>query len=108
MGAHLARRYLGDASVEPDPLRMPTFPPDYGFPERKERGEAQCAGAAGGSGARVREPLNLGVSTAGLEHRALCLGSALTSARRNSEDVRDLAGVWRHCRQRVFVFEQKA
>ncbi|XP_058917899.1 NADH dehydrogenase [ubiquinone] 1 beta subcomplex subunit 7 [Kogia breviceps] len=37
MGAHLARRYLGDASVEPDPLRMPTFPPDYGFPGRKER-----------------------------------------------------------------------
>ncbi|XP_069333378.1 NADH dehydrogenase [ubiquinone] 1 beta subcomplex subunit 7 [Eulemur rufifrons] len=37
MGAHLARRYLGDSSVEPDPLRMPTFPPLYGFPERKER-----------------------------------------------------------------------
>ncbi|XP_008564258.1 PREDICTED: NADH dehydrogenase [ubiquinone] 1 beta subcomplex subunit 7 [Galeopterus variegatus] len=37
MGAHLVRRYLGDASVEPDPLRMPTFPPDYGFPERKPR-----------------------------------------------------------------------
>ncbi|PNI50938.1 NDUFB7 isoform 1 [Pan troglodytes] len=37
MGAHLVRRYLGDASVEPDPLQMPTFPPDYGFPERKER-----------------------------------------------------------------------
>ncbi|XP_051024468.1 NADH dehydrogenase [ubiquinone] 1 beta subcomplex subunit 7 [Acomys russatus] len=37
MGAHLARRYLGDASVEPDPLRMPSFPPEYGFPERKER-----------------------------------------------------------------------
>ncbi|XP_004442635.1 PREDICTED: NADH dehydrogenase [ubiquinone] 1 beta subcomplex subunit 7 [Ceratotherium simum simum] len=37
MGAHLARRYLGDASGEPDPLRMPTFAPDYGFPGRKER-----------------------------------------------------------------------
>ncbi|PNJ28878.1 NADH dehydrogenase [ubiquinone] 1 beta subcomplex subunit 7 [Pongo pygmaeus] len=37
MGAHLVRRYLGDTSVEPDPLQMPTFPPDYGFPERKER-----------------------------------------------------------------------
>lgn len=37
MGAHLARRYLGDSSSEPDPLRMPTFSPDYGFPERKER-----------------------------------------------------------------------
>ncbi|KAB0356628.1 hypothetical protein FD754_000784 [Muntiacus muntjak] len=37
MGAHLAQRYLGDVSVEPDPLQMPTFPPDYGFPERKER-----------------------------------------------------------------------
>ncbi|XP_003915099.2 NADH dehydrogenase [ubiquinone] 1 beta subcomplex subunit 7 [Papio anubis] len=37
MGAHLVRRYLGDTSVEPDPLQMPTFPPDYGLPERKER-----------------------------------------------------------------------
>ncbi|CAO2611111.1 NADH dehydrogenase [ubiquinone] 1 beta subcomplex subunit 7 [Lemmus lemmus] len=37
MGAHLARRYVWDASVEPDPLQMPSFPPDYGFPERKER-----------------------------------------------------------------------
>lgn len=53
MGAHLARRYVTDTSGEPDPLRMPTFPPDYGFPGRKERGEAQCAGGAGGSGARA-------------------------------------------------------
>ncbi|ELK06768.1 NADH dehydrogenase [ubiquinone] 1 beta subcomplex subunit 7 [Pteropus alecto] len=37
MGAHLARRYLSDSSGEPDPLRMPTFPPDYGFQGRKER-----------------------------------------------------------------------
>ncbi|XP_006993120.1 NADH dehydrogenase [ubiquinone] 1 beta subcomplex subunit 7 [Peromyscus maniculatus bairdii] len=37
MGAHLARRYVWDASVEPDPLQMPSFPPDYGFPDRKER-----------------------------------------------------------------------
>ncbi|XP_002761874.1 NADH dehydrogenase [ubiquinone] 1 beta subcomplex subunit 7 [Callithrix jacchus] len=37
MGAHLVRRYLGDASKEPDPLNLPTFPPDYGLPERKER-----------------------------------------------------------------------
>ncbi|CAH6812216.1 NADH dehydrogenase [ubiquinone] 1 beta subcomplex subunit 7 [Phodopus roborovskii] len=37
MGAHLARRYVGDASVEPDPLQMPSFAPNYGFPERKER-----------------------------------------------------------------------
>ncbi|XP_006900826.1 PREDICTED: NADH dehydrogenase [ubiquinone] 1 beta subcomplex subunit 7 [Elephantulus edwardii] len=37
MGAHLVRRYLGDSSVEPDPLRMPTFDPKFGFPERKER-----------------------------------------------------------------------
>uniref|UniRef100_A0A8C5NUG6 NADH dehydrogenase [ubiquinone] 1 beta subcomplex subunit 7 n=1 Tax=Jaculus jaculus TaxID=51337 RepID=A0A8C5NUG6_JACJA len=37
MGAHLGRRYLGDASTEPDPLHMPTFPPDLGFADRKER-----------------------------------------------------------------------
>ncbi|XP_039108159.1 NADH dehydrogenase [ubiquinone] 1 beta subcomplex subunit 7 [Hyaena hyaena] len=37
MGAHLARRYVSDPSGEPDPQRMPTFPPDYGFPGRKER-----------------------------------------------------------------------
>ncbi|XP_058146513.1 NADH dehydrogenase [ubiquinone] 1 beta subcomplex subunit 7 [Dasypus novemcinctus] len=37
MGAHLVRRYVGDASVEPDPLQTPTFPPDYGLPGRKER-----------------------------------------------------------------------
>ncbi|XP_069460050.1 NADH dehydrogenase [ubiquinone] 1 beta subcomplex subunit 7 [Ambystoma mexicanum] len=36
MGAHLARRYLGDP--EPDPLNLPTFSPELGFPEeRKER-----------------------------------------------------------------------
>jgi hypothetical protein len=39
MGAHLTRRYLWDASVEPDPEKIPSFPPDLGFPERKERGE---------------------------------------------------------------------
>lgn len=33
----MARRYVTDTSGEPDPLRMPTFPPDYGFPGRKER-----------------------------------------------------------------------
>lgn len=42
MGAHLARRYLWDASVEPDPLQMPSFSPDYGFPDRKERGELRA------------------------------------------------------------------
>ncbi|XP_061472598.1 NADH dehydrogenase [ubiquinone] 1 beta subcomplex subunit 7 isoform X1 [Rhineura floridana] len=37
MGAHLARRYLWDAEVEPEPSNMPAFDPLYGFPERKER-----------------------------------------------------------------------
>ncbi|XP_020835600.1 NADH dehydrogenase [ubiquinone] 1 beta subcomplex subunit 7 [Phascolarctos cinereus] len=37
MGAHLTRRYLGDAEVEPDPLHVPTFPLDYGLQGRKER-----------------------------------------------------------------------
>lgn len=33
----MVRRYVTDPSGEPDPLQMPTFPPDYGFPGRKER-----------------------------------------------------------------------
>ncbi|KAK2093559.1 NADH dehydrogenase 1 beta subcomplex subunit 7 ndufb7 [Saguinus oedipus] len=36
MGGLLVRRYVGDTSKEPDPLNFPTFPPDYGLPERKE------------------------------------------------------------------------
>lgn len=51
MGAHLARRYVWDASVEPDPLQMPSFPPDYGFPDRKERGELRAQ-------ARLQTPRN--------------------------------------------------
>lgn len=43
MGAHLVRRYLGDAEIEPDPLRMPSFDPLYGLPERRERGETPRA-----------------------------------------------------------------
>ncbi|KAM6289216.1 NADH dehydrogenase [ubiquinone] 1 beta subcomplex subunit 7 [Aegotheles albertisi] len=37
MGAHLARRYLGDAEAEPDPLTMPTFPAQLGLPGRAPR-----------------------------------------------------------------------
>uniref|UniRef100_A0A8C3VHY1 NADH dehydrogenase [ubiquinone] 1 beta subcomplex subunit 7 n=1 Tax=Catagonus wagneri TaxID=51154 RepID=A0A8C3VHY1_9CETA len=37
MGAHLAQRHLCNLSKEPDPLRIPTFPPDYGFSKCKER-----------------------------------------------------------------------
>uniref|UniRef100_A0A8C8RII7 NADH dehydrogenase [ubiquinone] 1 beta subcomplex subunit 7 n=1 Tax=Pelusios castaneus TaxID=367368 RepID=A0A8C8RII7_9SAUR len=37
MGAHLVRRYLIDAEVEPDPDEMPTFDPELGFEKRKER-----------------------------------------------------------------------
>ncbi|XP_064355323.1 NADH dehydrogenase [ubiquinone] 1 beta subcomplex subunit 7 [Dromaius novaehollandiae] len=36
MGAHLARRYLG-GEEEPDPLRMPSFPPTLGLPQRRPR-----------------------------------------------------------------------
>lgn len=48
MGAHLARRYLWDAEVEPDPFNMPTFDPQLGFPERKERGELSQGGSGEG------------------------------------------------------------
>ncbi|XP_034263314.1 NADH dehydrogenase [ubiquinone] 1 beta subcomplex subunit 7 isoform X1 [Pantherophis guttatus] len=37
MGAHLARRYLGDSEVEPDISALPTFDAHLGLPERKER-----------------------------------------------------------------------
>ncbi|XP_067419548.1 NADH dehydrogenase [ubiquinone] 1 beta subcomplex subunit 7 [Emydura macquarii macquarii] len=37
MGAHLARRYVVDESVEPDPLQMPSFEAELGFGQRKER-----------------------------------------------------------------------
>lgn len=48
MGAHLTRRYLGDAETEPDPLQMPTFPPQLGLPERRPRGQYQGRGRAHG------------------------------------------------------------
>uniref|UniRef100_A0A2K6KD62 Uncharacterized protein n=1 Tax=Rhinopithecus bieti TaxID=61621 RepID=A0A2K6KD62_RHIBE len=44
------RRYLGDTSVEPNPLQMPTFPPDYGFTERKEPGDDGRAAEAPAAG----------------------------------------------------------
>ncbi|GCC46123.1 hypothetical protein chiPu_0030108, partial [Chiloscyllium punctatum] len=37
MGAHLARRYLTEPDTEPEPRKIPSFPPDLGFPERQER-----------------------------------------------------------------------
>uniref|UniRef100_H3A479 NADH dehydrogenase [ubiquinone] 1 beta subcomplex subunit 7 n=1 Tax=Latimeria chalumnae TaxID=7897 RepID=H3A479_LATCH len=37
MGAHLGRRYITERDTEPDPLRPPTFDPQLGFPDRKER-----------------------------------------------------------------------
>lgn len=38
MGAHLARRYITETDTEPDPAKKFEFDPQYGFPERKERG----------------------------------------------------------------------
>lgn len=38
MGAHLARRYVTETDTEPDPAKRYEFDPQYGFPERKERG----------------------------------------------------------------------
>ncbi len=38
MGAHLARRYVTETDTEPDPARKYEFDPEFGFPERKERG----------------------------------------------------------------------
>ncbi|KAL8186761.1 UNVERIFIED_CONTAM: NADH dehydrogenase 1 beta subcomplex subunit 7 ndufb7 [Gekko kuhli] len=36
MVKYQAHWYVWDAKVEPDPLKMPTFNPQYGFPEHKE------------------------------------------------------------------------
>lgn len=38
MGAHLVRRYVTERDTEPDPRRKFEFDPQFGFPERKERG----------------------------------------------------------------------
>lgn len=38
MGAHLVRRYITETDTEPDPSRKYEFDPQFGFPERKERG----------------------------------------------------------------------
>lgn len=38
MGAHLARRYITETETEPDPAKKYEFDPQFGFPERKERG----------------------------------------------------------------------
>ncbi|XP_065511121.1 NADH dehydrogenase [ubiquinone] 1 beta subcomplex subunit 7 [Caloenas nicobarica] len=51
MGAHLARRYLGDGAAEPDPLQLPTFPPELGLPGRAPR--VAVASAQQLAGARV-------------------------------------------------------
>ncbi|XP_069783830.1 NADH dehydrogenase [ubiquinone] 1 beta subcomplex subunit 7 [Narcine bancroftii] len=37
MGAHLARRYLTDPDVEPEPSSVPSFPADMGLPNRRQR-----------------------------------------------------------------------
>ncbi|XP_023677730.1 NADH dehydrogenase [ubiquinone] 1 beta subcomplex subunit 7 [Paramormyrops kingsleyae] len=37
MGSHLARTYITERDTEPDPLKPPSFDPQFGFGERKER-----------------------------------------------------------------------
>nr|XP_014354524.1 PREDICTED: NADH dehydrogenase [ubiquinone] 1 beta subcomplex subunit 7 isoform X1 [Latimeria chalumnae] len=54
MGAHLGRRYITERDTEPDPLRPPTFDPQLGFPDRKERGEDEESLGARGEGGKVR------------------------------------------------------
>ncbi|XP_069737701.1 NADH dehydrogenase [ubiquinone] 1 beta subcomplex subunit 7 isoform X2 [Phaenicophaeus curvirostris] len=51
MGAHLARRYLRDPEVEPDPLRLPSFEPELGLGPRRPREVTVTAEAL--AGARV-------------------------------------------------------
>lgn len=38
MGAHLGRRYITERDTEPDPDKKSQFDPEFGFPDRKERG----------------------------------------------------------------------
>ncbi|XP_061300430.1 NADH dehydrogenase [ubiquinone] 1 beta subcomplex subunit 7 [Pezoporus flaviventris] len=100
MGAHLARRYLGGADTEPDPLRVPSFPPELGMPERRPR-------------AMVASPEVLAAARVPLEQRDFC-AHHLVKLLRCKRDAfpepwicRDLQHRWEACEHEDYVMRMK-
>ncbi|XP_040437321.1 NADH dehydrogenase [ubiquinone] 1 beta subcomplex subunit 7 [Falco naumanni] len=100
MGAHLARRYLGQAEVEPDPLQLPTFPPTLGLPERRPR-------------AMVATAQQLAAGQVPLEQRDFCAHHLLRLLRcqRDAFPVpwkcRGLRHAWDACQHHDYVMRMK-
>ncbi|XP_061209753.1 NADH dehydrogenase [ubiquinone] 1 beta subcomplex subunit 7 [Neopsephotus bourkii] len=100
MGAHLARRYAGGADTEPDPLRMPTFPPELGMPERRPR--TMVASAEVLAAARVP-----------LEQRDFCAHHLVKLLRCKRDafpapwSCRDLQHGWEACQHHDYVMRMK-
>ncbi|KAM6389900.1 NADH dehydrogenase [ubiquinone] 1 beta subcomplex subunit 7 [Rhynochetos jubatus] len=100
MGAHLARRYLGDAETEPDPLRLPTFPAELGLPRRAPR--AMVASAEQLAGGRVP-----------LEQRDFCAHHLLRLLRCHRDafpapwECQPLRHAWDACQHRDYVMRMK-
>ncbi|XP_065521044.1 NADH dehydrogenase [ubiquinone] 1 beta subcomplex subunit 7 isoform X2 [Lathamus discolor] len=100
MGAHLARRYLGGADTEPDPLRVPTFPAELGMPQRRPR-------------TMVASPEVLAAARLPLEQRDFC-AHHLVKLLRCKRDAfpepwrcRDLQHHWEACQHRDYVMRMK-
>ncbi|XP_069737700.1 NADH dehydrogenase [ubiquinone] 1 beta subcomplex subunit 7 isoform X1 [Phaenicophaeus curvirostris] len=100
MGAHLARRYLRDPEVEPDPLRLPSFEPELGLGPRRPREVTVTAEAL--AGARVP-----------LEQRDFCSAELLRLLRCQRDafplawSCRDLRHHWDACQHRDYVMRMK-
>ncbi|KAM9610381.1 NADH dehydrogenase [ubiquinone] 1 beta subcomplex subunit 7 isoform 1-T2 [Morphnus guianensis] len=100
MGAHLARRYLGDAETEPDPLQLPTFPAELGLPDRRPR-------------AMVATARQLAEGRVPLEQRDFCAHHLLRLLRCHRDafpvpwQCRDLRHAWDACQHRDYVMRMK-
>ncbi|XP_064296556.1 NADH dehydrogenase [ubiquinone] 1 beta subcomplex subunit 7 [Phalacrocorax carbo] len=100
MGAHLVRRYLGEAETEPDPLQLPTFPAQLGLSDRPPR--AMVATAQQLAGGRVP-----------LEQRDYCAHHLLRLLRCHRDafpvpwHCRHLRHAWDACQHRDYVMRMK-
>ncbi|XP_068778902.1 NADH dehydrogenase [ubiquinone] 1 beta subcomplex subunit 7 [Struthio camelus] len=100
MGAHLARRYLGEAEAEPDPLRMPSFPPALGLPQRRERASVATAEQL----AAARLPLEQRDYCA---HRLVALLRCQRDAFPRVPRCRPQRHAWDACQHRDYVMRMK-